>query len=214
MHEPAIKNWKQQPPAGGWSFEWTSPTGRKFMLDSSSPRRIVEKLMDIQRLNKWFISETHVWAECNDVWRKKDPHRAISKSPTVAQLPAPADLVPVQAEPVRQSWWDARPETWGPRAWFWLHGFGAYFGSTQSFDSAVNRVLDMLNPSKSPELGCHKCYEEFRQYIMENPTGRVTNEKEAAAWTFEIHNRVNRKRSILPITWIAAAKLHHWKVAV
>lgn len=213
MFEPAIKNWKNQPPAGGWPFEWTSPTGRTFMLRGMSPRRVVEELEDIQKVNKWFVSHAHTWAICNDVWRAKDPARAITGLPTTAALPLAKDLVAVKTLPVKQPWWDAKPEQWGMHAWNWLHTFGAMFERGQ-WKAAIERISDLLNPAKSPHLGCHKCYEEFKAILRDTPPDSVDNEVDAAAWSFQAHNRVNRKRGAIPMTWDRAAKLHHWKVSV
>lgn len=199
---------------GGWGLDWTSPSGRKYPCYAVTASRVVDILLDIQKANKWYVSDEHTWAFCNDVWRRRDPGRAIfdTNAPTMAMLPSAEELRPVvNAAATEQEWWNAKPQEWGHRGWDWLHLFGVSF-EYDAWMAAINRLGFLLDPARTPTHGCINCFKEWNAILRDSPPTVVSNEHEAAAWSFRAHNTVNTKRGVTPMRWETAAKLHRWKV--
>lgn len=200
---------------GGWGFDWTSPTNRKFPCHAVTASRVVDILREVQKVNGWYVSDAHVWALCNDVWRARDPARAINgtSAPALASLPSAEETIPVKGVPQAQDWWNAKPDEWGSRAWGWLHLFGVMF-EYDAWMAAIDRTGAFLDPARNPTHGCINCFREWNAILRASPATVVSNEQEAAAWSFSAHNTVNQKRGALPMRWETAAKLHRWKVNV
>lgn len=210
--EPAIRNWKNQPPAGGWPFTYIAENRQRFFIESHDPKRCVELLTDILRLNKWFISDAHTWAIANAVWTSRDPKRAMAGA-TLADLPKREDLEPVRKAPSHQPHWDTKPERYGPKVWGALALFGMRFDK-RLWDQTIEYVTLILDPHRAPSTGCDKCHSEWRAQCRYHDPDKVVNEQDAAEWVYKVHNAVNQKIGKLPMTWKAAARLHAWKVGV
>lgn len=75
MPEPAIKNWRNFPPAGGWSITYTL-TGQSFSF-TGSPKKIVEQIRKVQVANQIYDSDHAIWDFVNGIWCDRDPKRCI-----------------------------------------------------------------------------------------------------------------------------------------
>lgn len=74
---PAIKNWENMPPAGGWHINYTEQ-GQVFDLNGS-PTHIVDRIRKIQKNNSTFVSDAAIWNYVNSVWCERDPKRCVKK---------------------------------------------------------------------------------------------------------------------------------------
>lgn len=78
MPEPTIKNWRNFPPAGGWSIIYTL-TGQSFAF-TGSPAKIVEKIRKVQVANEIYDGDGAIWDYVNTIWCQRDPKRCLSKA--------------------------------------------------------------------------------------------------------------------------------------
>lgn len=91
MPEPAIKNWRNFPPAGGWSVTYTL-AGQSFAF-TGSPAKIVEKIRKVQVANDAYVDDIAIWSYLNDVWCARDPQRCIRSMSSAAPRRAKASTV-------------------------------------------------------------------------------------------------------------------------
>jgi hypothetical protein len=211
MNEPAIRNWKTQPPAGGWGFTYTGPNGQKFQCSGITANRVIAQLTDILKMNAWYVSDAHTWATANDIWTARSPDRA-TKAVKLSELPKREEYTPAR-QGVKKNHWDIRPAKYGPQIWLWLNVFGMSFDK-DLWDKTIAHVLHILSPHESPATGCIDCFREFQGHCQRRPPSAVTNEAQAAEWVFTVHNEVRQKLGQAPVTWKWAATTFAWKVGV
>lgn len=87
MPEPAIKNWRNFPPAGGWSLTYTLQ-GQSWTF-TGSPKKIVEQIKNKQVVNGVYVSDTDIWNYANGVWCQRDPQRCqreLNRTPVYAPV--------------------------------------------------------------------------------------------------------------------------------
>jgi hypothetical protein len=75
MPEPAIKNWRNFPPSGGWGVTYTL-SGQSFSF-TGAPAKIVEQIRKVQVSNGVYESDDAIWDYVNAVWCSRDTTRCI-----------------------------------------------------------------------------------------------------------------------------------------
>lgn len=200
-----IKNWQTRSIPGGWSIEYVEGE-HYWQVGGPTPQRIVDKIVQIQTVNGTYTSEDAVWEYCNAKWAAKVPDRALVRTPIPASqlMPKPSPI------PLRDHW-KSGPERHGPILWFWLHSFGTVFNK-EHWEAALDRVDEMLSPERSPMNGCERCHNEWMVLMKTERPLEVSNEKQAAEWTWNAHNRINKKLGKKPFPFSLAAKMYGWKV--
>lgn len=73
--EPAIKNWRNFPPIGGWALDYFED-GQKFNF-SGQPKKILQQIRKVQEANGTFQSEDAIWLYMNRIWCSRDPAKCI-----------------------------------------------------------------------------------------------------------------------------------------
>ena len=71
--KPAIRNWKNMPPAGGWAIT-IGIRGQTFKL-TGVPTKIVFQIAGLQKRNGVFKGLAPIWKYCNAEWCRRDPVR-------------------------------------------------------------------------------------------------------------------------------------------
>lgn len=198
--EPRLKNWKQNPPPGGWGITYTI-RGQNFGVMGTNPDMVVKKIIEIQKRNNDFHGHQRVWDYCNRIWCARAPqrcgavHRELEKSVYV-----PADNTVTT------------PAQYGPKLWGMLDTFGMKGAfSVPGWLAAMNHISQIFNPTHSPDIGCSTCHNEWINILRDHPPMNVTNSKEAAKWVFEVHNRVNRNAGKPQFKWETAVIRNHWE---
>ena len=202
MRKPAIKQAENRPPTGGWSVIYHEK-GQKFDVAGRSPSKIVETIIEIQKINHTFKSVDAVWDYCNDIWRSRDPKRAIHEGE--------APHTPTLPKAMSRDHWKITPSNFGGWLWRWLHFFGTDFQKDE-WDMTIARMVRILDPKRSPYTGCPECSNEFATLMEFDSPDKVTNEREAAEWSFRIHNKVNRRVGYPQVSWNSCARTYGWKV--
>lgn len=202
---PAVKNWQFSPPAGGWSVT-VELQGSSRLIGGFSPHEVRNRAESFARSVGSDISLDEIEIMLNDEWNRRDPSRAIPTLKPNPQAPAPAERVRRDAT---VTYWS--PKLWGPQAWGWLHSFGmpGAFDKT-AWKVTCDRIERLLNPSLSVRTGCAECFNEWLDICQKDPPAEVTDPDAAARWTWEAHNRVNRKLGKAKLSWEEAANLHGW----
>jgi len=201
MIGPAIKQWQNRPVPGGWGFIYKIGE-QQWALDGPTPQRIVDQIVQIQTTNRVFQGVRPIWDMCNEIWQKKAPERAIKFEKVVKDT---RSAVPLRGH------WEFGPESFGPILWFWLHSFGMKFDQ-QHWNAAIERITSILDPKESPLNGCDRCFLEWKAIIGTEKPFEVNDEKSAALWTFNVHNRINKKLGKPQVTFAFAARMFGWKV--
>lgn len=199
MNEPAIKQWQIKPIPGGWGLIYELH-GQRWSIDGPTPRRIVAEIAKIQAVNNAYVGDAPIWDYCNAIWTAKAPDRAVK---TVVR--------PVKPSVPSRDHWEHGPERYGPILWFWLHSFGMKFDK-DGWDQAINRITDLLNPETSPMNGCPTCFSEWQAILGTEKPFDISNEDQAARWSFNVHNRINKKLGKPTYPLAVAAKLYGWKI--
>jgi hypothetical protein len=202
MRKPAIKQADNRPPTGGWSIIYIEK-GQKFDCSARSAYKVVELITEIQKINHTFTTIDAVWDYCNDIWRARDPKRAIPEEME--------NRMPELPKVMQRDHWKIEPSRYGSMVWRWLHMFGTFF-EQDAWDMALKRTQSLLDPNISPNTGCPECSKEFAQILATDPPTSVHNEREAAEWTWRVHNRVNRRIGAPQVSFKDAAKFYGWKV--
>ena len=202
MRRAAIRQSEQRPPAGGWSLDY-SEKGQTWRVSGTNPLKIVEQIVQIQKINKSFNGLDPVWDYCNDIWRARDPQRAIKE--------ITENYSPKLPRVMQRDHWKIEPSRYGGVMWRWLHMFGTIFDKDE-WESAIRRIQKFLDPKQSPLTGCPECSAEFATILETDPPDLVTNEAEAAIWTHRVHNRVNRRIGAHPMSFRDAARIYGWKI--
>lgn len=198
-----IKNHQAFPIPGGWGVEYEQG-GQLWQVNGRTPERVVQDIIAIQKVNGAFNGEQAVWDYCNAIWAARAPSRVM-----VAGSPA-RSISPVKK---RRDHWDHGPEKYGPILWFWLHSFGMKFDQ-DGWNSAIRRITAILDPRQSPGNGCDKCFAEWSQILATEKPFEVSNEEQAARWSFNVHNRVNKKLGYRQFQFGVAARMYGWKVEI
>lgn len=73
--EPAIKNWRNFPPPGGWSVDYTEE-GQSFNF-TGSPAKIVDQIRKVQQANSTYESDAAIWLYLNTIWCERAPDKCI-----------------------------------------------------------------------------------------------------------------------------------------
>jgi len=71
--KPAIRNYENSPPAGGWAITF-GIKGQTFKL-TGAPGRIVSQIAGLQKKNGAFKGMASIWKFCNQEWCRRDPAR-------------------------------------------------------------------------------------------------------------------------------------------
>lgn len=204
MSYPLIKQWQSRPPAGGWGIKYEL-LGQVWTIDGPTPQRIVEQIAQIQRQNRAYSSHQAIWDYCNAIWTERDPARAVVQKAS----PAPRG----DTKPVSTAHWEHGPEKFGPILWFWLHHFGMVFDQ-EGWNYTINRITLLLDPDKSPGHGCDRCFNEWKVILATEKPFEVTNEEQAAKWSYNVHTRINKKLGKPNLPFFVAARMYGWKVPV
>lgn len=197
----AIKHHNLRPIPGGWGLDYFI-NGEKFEIRGPTPQRIVDAIAQIQNTNGVFEGYHKIWNYCNTIWCERAPERALVHFP---KKPKPAPAGP------RRDHWKHGPEKFGPIMWYWLHSFGMVFNA-EHWRAALERITNLLDPEKNPENGCVTCFAEWRAIMATESPFEVNSEAAAAQWTFNVHNRINKKLGYRQFSFEIAAKLYGWKV--
>lgn len=73
--EPAIKNWRNFPPPGGWALQYELE-GQKFSF-SGAPKKIVDQIRRVQEANGIYRDDTSIWNYTNSIWCERAPKLCI-----------------------------------------------------------------------------------------------------------------------------------------
>lgn len=73
--EPAIKNWRNFPPPGGWGIDYKLE-GQVFHF-SGSPKKIVDQVRKVQQANGIYESDDLIWRMLNAIWCERAPEKCI-----------------------------------------------------------------------------------------------------------------------------------------
>lgn len=208
-----IKQYEYYPVPGGWGFIYELK-GQRFHIKNGNPQKIVDVLTRILRNNDAYESDQQVWDICNQEWARRAPAGRVHKE-FLDRFAAEGPPIGVASAPAgpRTDHWKMDPAYYGPILWHWLHMFGHHFNKP-AWDSAIARVGVMLNPDLSPDSGCITCSQEWRAICTFLPPEIVTNEAQAAKWSFDAHNHVNKKLGKRIRGWAECAKTYGWKVAL
>ena len=205
MNGCRIKQWQTRPIPGGWGFNYVED-GHAWRINGPTPQRVVDQIVQIQTVNGTFKSESAVWDLCNQKWGEKEPNRLLPGGRPAERIgPTKPSLVPVRSH------WEHGPEKFGPILWFWLHSFGMKFNA-EDWKMSLERVGYLLDPEFSPGNGCERCYSEWKVIMATEKPLEVTNEEQAAKWTWNVHNRINKKLGYKQFPFATAAKMYGWKV--
>lgn len=213
----SIRNHQIRPIPGGWSLSYNH-NGQEFRVTGHTPRAIVERIAGIQRANGNYQGDQDIWEYCNAVWESKAPERAMKLAqPKTAEVKGIGKSFKHEAEraPIDNSTthWVQDPAHYGPIIWFWLHFFGHKFNK-EDWMMTINRITQILDPDASPGTGCATCFAEWQAILSFVPPDVVTDEASAARWSFDAHNRVNKKLKKPVRGWAQCAKLYGWKVTL
>lgn len=212
MTNCAIKQHQNRGIPGGWGVTYVD-LGQQWSVQGVTPARVVSQLAAIRRdigtAKKGSQEEAETcWRICNEQWVLKAPDRAVRGWDS----PEPANTRrAVQNSQGSRDHWEHGPEKWGPIAWFWLHSFGIRF-SKEDWLAAIQRVGILLDPVASPLNGCQRCFDEWKKILMIRPPEGVNSERDAAVWSWNAHNHVNKKLGKKQVSWTIAAKTYGWKI--
>lgn len=178
----------------------------------------MEKIASIQRANSVYQGDQEIWDYCNAVWEAKAPDRV---TPSVTQTASAVKGIgksfkhEAERAPINNSTahWVQDPAHYGPILWFWLHFFGHSFNK-EEWLTTIARITRILDPVASPGTGCSTCFAEWQAIVSFIPPDAVTDEASAARWSFDAHNRVNKKLKKPVRGWAQCAKLYGWKVTL
>lgn len=204
MRRPAISQSDNRPPIGGWGVTYEEK-GQAWSVTGTNPYRIVDQIASIQQINNSFTTIDAVWDFCNNIWRARDPKRAISENTNQHEPKLPKSM--------RKDHWKIEPSRYGSMLWRNLHLFGTVFDK-QDWEAAIKRTVKFLDPEQSPYTGCPECLNEFAQILKTDPPDYVNSEEEAADWSWRVHNRVNKRIGNSQISFREAAKFYGWKVEI
>lgn len=204
MNGCIIKHWQNRPIPGGWGLTY-SEGGQTWSIQGQNPGRVVAKIVQVQTVNGTFVGEEPIWDYCNAIWAQRSPDRAqVTNRATSIDIPKPS-ITPSRGH------WEHGPEKFGPILWFWLHSFGMVFDK-EHWRMAINRIGFLLDPGVCPKNGCEKCFSEWKVIMATEKPYDVSNEKEAAEWSWKVHNRINKKLGKRQFAFSTAAKMYGWKV--
>lgn len=212
-----IRHHSLRPIPGGWSLPYEQG-GQAFHITGHSPNAIVERIAVLQRANGAYQGDQEIWDYCNAVWLEKAPSRAMRTEPMQASASRgigkshkhAAERAPIDNSTTH---WVQDPAHYGPILWFWLHFFGHKFNK-EEWMMTIQRMTSILDPDASPGTGCATCFAEWQAILSFLPPEVVNNEAEAARWSFDAHNRVNKKLKKPVRGWAQCAKLYGWKVTL
>lgn len=163
MQEPAIRNWKEMPPNGGWAVEaYVGGFKRRFGGD---PVKIASSLIEAYRVRSPEFSERTAWNFLNYTWTKRDPNRAVVIKK--AQDPSTPE----------QTRYD-----FTALSLMWLKSFSTVF-SAERWTKAIEHISHMADPASGLDTADADFYERLtKARIKSTPT----NEAEVKAWLREI----------------------------
>lgn len=168
--------------------------GHSFVANGS-PASIVRAMLRTHRSNGINIGEQEVWDYCNQIWRTRDPSRAM-QAPRVAETTREPGTQHIKTDPYR----------YGPDIWPFLHRFGMRHSFDKTYWIAtIDWIKRLLDPDLNPDTGCSECLEHFSQMIRDIDPATVETPAQAAAWVLEAHNRVNQRNGRAVWTSRAAA---------
>jgi hypothetical protein len=213
----SIRNSQTRPIPGGWSLNYDH-NGQAFRITGHSPNAIVERIASIQRANNSYQGDKDIWSYCNAVWEARAPERAVKDEPLeqkAARGIGKSYRHEAERAPVNNSTahWTQDPAHYGPILWFWLHFFGHSFNK-EEWLMTIGRITKILDPDASPGTGCATCFAEWQAIVSFVPPEVVNDEAAAARWSFDAHNRVNKKLKKPVRGWAQCAKLYGWKVTL
>lgn len=92
-----------------------------------------------------------------------------------------------------------KKERWGH--WLWQHlNHAAVNFSPSYFVSLVDCMLH------GPLIPCPECREEFKNVVAQEGAYNAGNSREACAWVFRVHNKINARLGKPQYTWKEAMR--------
>lgn len=210
MTFPAISNWQHTPPMGGWNVS-VILNDHKIFAQGHTPFAVLSSAMQQAKSIGSDISESEMKEYLNQLWIERDPVRAIGGQPT------PRRVETTETKRVTTTRKGGKifigPSRWGTQAWLWLNTFGVpgCFDRIE-WESMIRRLERMLSPARSPSTGCSECFKEWLQISKDSNPLSVIDNKQAAKWVFEAHNRVNKKLGKPALSWETVAAVNGWEI--
>ena len=76
MTVPAIRNYENRPPAGGWGIDYEY-RGQVWPIRGHW-RKVVKEIADIQSANGVYYGMDAIFDYCNPIWCSRDPARCMT----------------------------------------------------------------------------------------------------------------------------------------
>jgi len=200
-------------PSGGWSVDFIV-NGISIRITGNRPIEVITSLRQHLMLNNVEFDEKTLWLNCNLQWleRSLPQNRLVSVHDLsyVSFQVAPKEVkeAPKVAAVVVAPRYT--PADWGSVAWKWL---GLYLAqdvfSITGFKNELVTVLQMLNPTTNPSIGCVECFEHFTK-IVEDSEEEIADQQSARVWLVNAHNKVNATLEKPLVTFEQAATQNFW----
>lgn len=193
-------------PQGGWSYH-TSINGVPLIIQGVSPTDAMAKTREYFFTNNIPFDENKFWIEANLQWIEKTDvrHHIASAADILAMRDGAGPGAPAATAAAHQ------PSEWGSVAWRFL---GLVLAKDRydaaEFISVMRMVVDMLNPSTNPRLGCEECHTKaamMLNQLIHNPPADIAAARD---WLYRSHNAVNARLDKPQIELSEAARSNFW----
>lgn len=195
-------------PLGGWRV--TLPVrGQRIQVEGNTAIQVYNGARVLLTRNGVQVTPVDLWTTLNADWLSRTPEKyQIVRHSDLMSIVTVANGSATAVNPRKRSY---KPADWGASAWGWLNLFLArehyHF---RDFLLQCNFVLDCLNESTNPGLGCSECYMEWLKHLEELKRHPEWDQEAARRWLFSVHNLVNARLNKRILSYEVAAKKAFW----
>lgn len=193
-------------PNGGWLVNFTvngvpMTVAGTTAADAISKERKV--IADNRLEDQW--NEEEAWRQANLQWLD-------NTHPKYHRIEITEISADFRVEAVT---WDGKthpPSEWGSIAWKWLGlQLAADRYNPSRFIATFKEVVDLLNPSINPTLGCPECHAESSRALarLQSKPPKTAGDARMFLWSF--HNSVSERIGKEPLSFEEAETANFWR---
>lgn len=205
INQPLVRT--KPKPSAGWGVH-IPVKGMNTPIMGESPFEVAQEAQRILTANQESFRIIDLWADLNIQWTQ----RVVSDSALVP-LQNLLDIVTPTPAPQREGSLELKhpPQEWGPLGWGMLIMYLASNNySWDRFRLLVGQLLDWVNPSLNPSIGCSECFQHFSATVAELNASPIYDRKTARQWLVDTMNGVNVRKGESTLTLDQAHKIHPW----